>query len=256
MSWFANIRNAALVACLASILGSLIPVWNVTQILLATRSANAQQWAATLLSVAFAYLFAAILPVFLFTLYRSSGTLHVSESIRSISIAAAIALGMTVAADTFDWIRFAWPYLTAGSRLGGVLSESQAPTAMGQISLLLNLFSSLAFIPLLVAFYRQPSDQAEAEVPVSKSLRVVTTVTVIAWGLLVVFSLVRLVLTPYTYVQLRDVALHYGRTPPALIGLMTTAFRIVVSQACLFAAPFFVYRCLRRQGPAVDGLTE
>lgn len=56
-----------------------------------------------------------------------------------------------------------------------------------------------------------------------------------------------LALTPYSFVTLRNLALQIGRRPPTFGDLLAEQIRTVLVQACLFAAPYIVYRSLREQ---------
>jgi hypothetical protein len=77
---------------------------------------------------------------------------------------------------------------------------------------------------------------------------IVTRVAVIAGGLWLAFNVVRLAYVPFIYPQIRSYALYYKRTPPRLWDMMAEAVRFALGQACLFAAPFIVWR----SGPHVE----
>ena len=85
----------------------------------------------------------------------------------------------------------------------------------------------------------------DSDVPVSRLLRVMTTVAVISWGLWVAFLVVRVIAMPFAFVQTRNYALQIGRTPPVLWDMMAEAIRTLLIQTCLFAAPYIVYKSLR-----------
>lgn len=77
-----------------------------------------------------------------------------------------------------------------------------------------------------------------------------TKVAVIAWGLVVAFLVVRLVAMPFVVLHLRSYALQIGRTLPSLWDMMAPEIRTVLVKACLFAAPYIVYRS-QREGAEV-----
>ena len=153
---------------------------------------------------------------------------------------AAIAFGMMF---TAGWIKI------LDSRPGAisVLSTERAPWTINYGSTLRAGFSDLSYILLLIALSRQATDTSSADVPNSRLLRLVTKVAVIAWGIWLAFNLVRVVLTPYSYSQLRNYALQDGVTPPKLANAMVDAIRTLLSQDCLFTAPYVVYKGRRRQ---------
>jgi hypothetical protein len=76
-----------------------------------------------------------------------------------------------------------------------------------------------------------------------------TKAVLVIWGLWVAFNIVRVVLTPYSYFQVRDLALQNGQPPPQLSLMMAGAVRTLLEQACLFICPYIVYNSwLRRDG--------
>jgi hypothetical protein len=204
-----------------------IPMWNATQTMLAIRSTWAI--AATVLS----YLLSAILPVFYFSLYRNDGIPRLSKRLRLLSLAGALAGGIVVAAGLSVWLEtFSHafrPYLTT-------------------LKMLLSDFVNLACILLLIAFFRQASDEPHAAVSISRLLRFVTRAALIAGGLWFTFNLLRLALTPYVYHQLENQALQIGVRPPQTEADMTMgAIRTLLEQIFLFTAPFIVYKSALRR---------
>jgi hypothetical protein len=228
---FRDIRKTALTTCIAALLSLLIPTWRASQQMITIGSTRLPWW--NILTFVLAYLFTPILPLFFFALYRNETTLRFSKRLRQLSLAAALVWGAIVAVDLVEWI---------GS-LGAtsVLVGARAPRAISDVSVLLSEFSNLACILLLIAFFCQASDVSYTEVQVSRVFRFVTKLPVIVGALVVTFALVRLVLTPYSYLQLRNYALQIGRRPPPLPGMLAEAIRTLLTQACLFTAPFLVY---------------
>ena len=56
---------------------------------------------------------------------------------------------------------------------------------------LFNVFSDLAYVLLLVAFFRQSRDETGLDVPVSKLLRYVTNVAIVPWSLWLTINVIR-----------------------------------------------------------------
>jgi hypothetical protein len=246
-----DIRRIALIACIAAVLGVLIPVWNAmqTMIPIGTTLPLWKLWLVPLLMLM--CISVAIMPAFYFALYRNEGTLRLPKRLRSLSLAAAITFGTIIAVDLTRWIGTLGPYWTTLKMLDWragavtVVIAVRNPRTISLVSSLLGEFSNIAFILLLTAFFRQAGDESCQDVPTSKLLTLVTKVAVIAWGLVVAGLIVGLVLTPYDYFQLLRNTLPFGRTPPPLWPLMLQAVRRLLEQACLFTAPYVVYRSWR-----------
>ena len=208
MSWLTDIRKVALLACVTSVASLIMPLWNSTQ------------WAAPL-SVLVS-LMTALPPTFYFALYRDHGSLRISERLRLLARAAAFSNGTLLAFGLAAWIK----------------------SPMGPVPTLLGALATVANILLLAALSRDPGEQPEEARPVSTLLYVVTKVTVIAWGVWVAFNLLRLVLVPYSYSQLQNYAFSVGRDGPPLAGMIKEAIQTFLRQACLFIAPYIVYKSL------------
>ncbi len=211
--FFTDIRKVALISFIAAVLGLLLPVWRLTQ---QTAGIRLSLWA-RVPTLLFAYLFTAIMPVFYFALYRNQGTLRLPKHLRQLSLNTAIVYVCFVT--------------------GGVAST------VNEVANLLSECSNLAYVLLLFAFSRQSDDESfsPGDVPVSRFLGFVTKAAVILYGIWIAFNLVRVVITPYGYAQLRDLELHVGRRPPQLSRMMLEAIRTLLTQACLFIAPYVIY---------------
>jgi hypothetical protein len=100
---------------------------------------------------------------------------------------------------------------------------------------------------LLFAFSRQSDDEsfARADVPASGFLRFVTKAAFILYGIWVAFNLFRVVATPFIHSLLEHLTLKGGRTPPPLSRTMLEVIQMALTQACLFIAPYVVYKSLR-----------
>jgi hypothetical protein len=187
------------------------------------------------------------LPVFYFALCRNEGTLRISRGHRMIGAGAAIVLGIIVAARVPGWIGSLSPFWTSlkttSWRTGGssVLAVVGDPTAIRLIPTAMQVFGNAAYILLLIALCRHTTDESSVDVPASSLLRIVTKVAFIAWGVLLIGSLGRVLMTPSAYFQMREYSYRYSSASPKLLDMMVDAIRTLLSQACLFAAPYIVY---------------
>ena len=234
---FPDIRKAALIACVASVLSLFIPLWNMMNSIIRIESANSSSnwWLAPMLMVA--YPLAAVMPMFYFALYRNEGTLHFSERLRFICRAAAFIFGAISAVELLRWIRSQGAFWTAVRMVdwskGGAngLAAFRELRRIRGVSTLFEELGNFAVILVLIAFFRQVPN---GESSVSGLLKFAAKVTTVAGGIWLAFLLIRIVVTPYSYSQL-------GRTPPPFWEMMGT----FLAQACLFTAPYVVYK-----GPA------
>jgi hypothetical protein len=252
--WLVDVRKAALVAGVATVLGSLIPGWNAALSMYAIESMR--QWSIPL--IVLGYCFDAILPVFYFALYRNEGLQDFPRSLRLLSLAAAIVLGIIMAAWLPQWIESFGAYwaeirlLDWSAGAATVSMVAREPGTSRQLAALLSTFSNLAYIGLLVTFFRQERGESSEDIPVSKLLAVATKVAGIAWGLVVAGSLVRLPFMPFVYIQIRDLAISSGRRPPQLEAMMLDAIRTLLVSTCFFTAPYAVYRSRLRRTEAAE----
>ena len=204
-------------------------------------------------------LFTAIMPAFFFAVYRNEGILRVPKRLRLVSLAAALTSAVMLMVDLPGWIRSLGRYWTAMTtvdwRTGAesVLIFVRDPRTIGQLTTCLEICANIAYILLLIALFRQPSEHSETDLPVSRLLKRMAKMATIAWGVIVLAVLLGLLLAPYTFYTLRNYALQLGRTPPTFEYLLVKQIRIVLQQACLFAASYVVYKSLRQPtGNLVD----
>jgi hypothetical protein len=249
---FIDIRKAALISFIASVFAISISAWNATQTMMRIESVNSLSKGLVALGLAVIYPFAAIMPVFYFALYRNEGTLRFTRELRLLSLAAAVSIGIVLAAGLPDWIESQGPYWTAIKTLdwrsGGtsLLPALRALKKINQFSTLLAALGDIAYILLLVALFRQgTSGDSTPDLPVSRWLKLVTTVAIIAWGIWAAFNLLRILSVPFTYAGIRSFDLQTGRTPPSFATVMLSDVRDFVTQASLFAAPFVVFKSIR-----------
>jgi hypothetical protein len=190
--------------------------------------------------------------LFYFALYCDQGTLHISRHVRLLGGVAALVQGIIMAADlparlgalSSDWAvtrKLDW-WNGAPGRWNAVRN----PFTIACISNVLDLLLSVFSIALLIALSRDPSDKPSEEIPVGRVLREVSAVAVILFGLVLVGQLVGIGLAPHNYSVLRDYAYRLGRRPPRLAEFLTPLIRGLVLEACLFVAPFLVYRASLR----------
>ena len=256
--WFSDLRKTALIACIAILLSLPIPTWNLIQTTIVTGPTSGFWRFAGIPVVVSLTLFTAIMPMFYFALYLNETVLHFPKRLRLLALMAASTFGVIVltalpalvrslaayysAMKTFDW--------SVGAT--SVLAFARDPRTIGHLSILLGELSNIACILMLIAIFRW-TDEPLDNVPVSRLLRVMTKVAVISWGLVVAFLVLRVIAMPYVFFQLRTYAFQIGRTPPQLWVMMAEAVRTLLIQACLFAAPYIVYRSQReRIGSLVD----
>lgn len=253
--WLTDIRNAALIASVAAILGVLIPVWDGARSMLAIESIP--HWIVLPLIVLI-LCFTAIMPVFYFALYRNEGLPNFSTSLRILSLTGAIVLGAITAAGFPQWIESLesyWADISVFDWSAGAATVSMAahePGTRTQVTSLLGEFSNLAYIMLLIAFFKHASKETDRDITNSRMLVIMTKIAVIAGGLVVAGCVIRLPFMPLVYSQIRDLAIQVGRTPPRLATLMVDAVRTLLVQACLFTAPYVVYRSSLRGAVAVE----
>jgi len=249
-AWPSDIRKVARITFLTAVLGLLIPLWRETQQVAAIRLPEL----ARVSIIGFGYLFGAVLPVFYFALYRNEGTLRFPKPLRRLSLVTAVVFALLAAWSLPDWIGFIdyFSSATVEWRRGSaaVLAFVRDPRTVNEVGHLLNGCSNLAYILLLVAFYRQSDSEsvaAAADLPPSAFLRWVTKVALIAYGIWVAFNLVRVVIAPFA---IRVAAFKAGVRPPHLGHVMMEVIEMLLSQACLFVAPYVVYNSwLRRDEP-------
>ncbi len=114
---------------------------------------------------------------------------------------------------------------------------------ISHVAWLSGVASNAASMLLLGAFFFASQEEREpASAPVSRFLAGATQIAVVCWGLVVVVSAVRVAMVPYTYRSLLEYASKAGTGLPQVASLWTDAIRTLISQLCVFAAPFIVFR--------------
>jgi hypothetical protein len=230
-----HVKRAALVACIATVIGVAIPMWNSTRQMLALESNIGKLGAIAAILVG--YVFTAIVPLFYFALSRNDGHLLVSRNMRRMAMTAAAVIGLLGVAAIPGWI---------GTFRGeNVLEFAARPWTIGDTAAALGVIANLAGILPLVALVRLANDgSSERGVSVSRLLRIVTKVAVIAGGIVAVGCAVGVMATPWVYSYIRDRSLEMGYSngrwtfSRLAIDRAQTALTVV----CVYVAPFVVWR--------------
>jgi hypothetical protein len=240
-----RLRKIALFASIAGATSALIPLWNGVLMMGAARARPLDFWL-----VAVALLASATMPVFNFALYQNQGTLYFSRYLRYLALAAAIVLTLLLAMGLPQRIGLLASYLSALRtvpwRTGTVAMWSvvRDPRTIYHVSTVLAEISDLALILLLMSFFRQKDDLAQSDVPASRFLQVAARATTVVWGLWLFFNMIRGILAPYTYLQIRNYAAQTGRPAPTAADIVGELLRAMLSAACWFSVPYIVYRSL------------
>jgi hypothetical protein len=236
-SWLKDIRKTALLAGITGVLSLVIPAYEELPKLAAIDPQHMSWWAFPF--IVLALIVSPILLVFDFALYLDKGTLSVSRRLRALSLAGASTSGISMVITIPAWVR-----LFGAGPEASILTSGREPWTLVHLSALLLGFSKVGAILLLIALSKSPEESSTASVSVSKLLRVVATIAATVWGLCISLMVLRLLMTPYTYIQMRDLALQFGRTPVTLPYLISDAARTLLEQFGFFVAPFVVWRSI------------
>lgn len=249
--WFTDLKSIALIACIAGVLSLPLPIWNAIQTIAAATAPTNDFWRlAEILALVLMTLFTVIIPVFYFALYHDEAILYFPKRFRLLALIAAFTFVVMVLTTLPAWIRSLTTYLAAfdwSIGAASVLVFVRDPRTIGYLSTLLGELSNIAYVLVLIAIFRRADESQETGVHVSRMLRVMTKMAVIAWGLVLLTALLGLLLTPYSFYTLRNDALQIGRRPPAFGDMLVRQIRTVIEQACLIAAPYIIYKSLRER---------
>ncbi len=224
----------------------MIPAWNGLQTMGAIGAGRPIEFGL----VAISLLATGTMVVFIFALYQNPGYLRIPKHLRQLALGAAIILTMIVTWGLSQWIGSLVAYLSALKAVnwgpGGATAWTVArdPRTIFQVSTLLSEISDFGFILLLVSFFRQDQDDVDTSVASSSMLRTVTKTTLIIWGLWLGFNLIRGMLTPYIYLQMRNFAAQARQAPPPAIDLVAGMLTAILLAACFFIAPYIVHKSL------------
>ena len=246
--WSLNLRKAALITAIMGVLGILIPGWSTANSLLAADSSQLSQVRGRIPAIALDYLLGAILPVFYFALYRNKGMLRFSRSSRLAALLGVFGFGLLAAIELWQWIS---GFIARGT--AGVLGHPDYQWMSDDFSALLGPFGRLVFTIPLIAIFRQEGDESDAQIPISKSLRIISRASVIVWGLPLALQLIALAFSPYIFQQVRQAHYRLGNTPPRLADMYEGATYVLLCQVCNFAVPCIIWRSIRRATHARPG---
>lgn len=247
-----DIRRTALVTGVAAVLGSLMPVWTGMRMILGIDSLRSWFIPFLLLELCVS----ALMPLFYFALYHNEVLPEFPKRLRILSLLVAIIFSGITVAELPRWFGSFGSYWATIRMLdwrpgaATLLDVVREPGTYRQLASLMAVLWNFAYVGLLVAFFRQDPKESSRGIPISSFLSLMTKIAFIAGALVVAGCLIRLLFMPYIYVQLRDLAIQNGVTPPRLATLILDAVRTLLLQSCLFSAPYVVYRsCLRRARP-------
>ena len=241
--WFTDLRRIACITFISGALGSFIPVWNSIQGMIALESANPESKLWMTPMIVLGGLITATMPMFYFALFRNEGTLHFARRFRPLALAGVFSLGLYVAVGVPKVIRSMHSIRTESVLFDGRSSTTSVSTIAGG---LLAEFSDLGAILLLIAFFRHSNGEPNTKVPMSRLLSIAAKAAVIAFGLWSAINVVRLVLSPIAYSQVRNYALQVGREPPHFAGILADMIPALLSSVGLLIAPYIVYKSQTR----------
>lgn len=136
-------------------------MWTATQNALAAAAHPVTQWAAVVL----AWLFAAILPLFYFALWRSEGKIRITGVLRWVSLAGAAAGGIVVGTS--------FPVMTLRTTFSDV--------------------ATLSCVVLLIGIFLHAEETTGRP---TRFLRVMTWVAIVGGGIWLAFNLLAMVIRP------------------------------------------------------------
>ncbi len=130
------------------------------------------------------------------------------------------------------------------------------PWKISDIGWFFGVLSGVSAVLLMIAVYRHIDDQSETTACVPKLLRVATKAALLAWGIFAAFCVFRLAAVPFTYPELRRLALQYGRSLPSLLSIIAEPARMLLSAAALFVGPYIVWRAIPSAAGGISPLGE
>jgi hypothetical protein len=181
---------------------------------------------------AFVVLLAGAFLLFYFALCRDRGTLRISRPLRLFGLAAALISGSLLARELLE-------------RLGALGSHSGSAIASNVLAMLFRAVLS----GLLVTLSREPREEAPEKIPVGPTLRVASGVVVTAFGLVLVFQIAGIALSPYTYSLVRTLRYQFGSTPPAFWSFLGPMLYKFTSNLCEFVVALLVFVATRSGKP-------
>lgn len=246
--WLSDLRNAALVALVAGVMSLPIPMWNATQRMTRLEAYILYKTWINLFIVLL-YVLAATMPVFYYALFRNQVVLHFPKRIRPLALMAMICM-LIFATHGLPQIPKIGAYWTTLKMLdwkkaATFLAVARDPNTVGSVSLLLQGFANLASIWLFSVLFRLATNKQMPDPQVSRQFRLTTKVAVVLSGLWFGFNVLRMIASPFVFLQIRNWALHAGRPAPSYWSFAREIVWALLSSAGLFAAPYIVYQSLK-----------
>jgi hypothetical protein len=225
-----TVKRAALLACVATALALAIPMWDSSLKILALEPNIGKLGA--LVAILLGYSFASIVPLFYFAVYLNEGELLVSRNLRWTAIAAAAVIGVLGAAAIPGWI--------GSFQRETVLDSAARSWTPSDTSMVLGQISNVAGILLLAALSRLPGNAiSDRRVAGSKLLRLLTTIAIIAGGIVMVGCAIGIAATPWVYSYIHE---RYSNVDWTFPGFAVDRIRAALSVLCTYAAPFVVWK--------------
>jgi len=227
-----DVRKAALIACAAAVLTSVMPMRDFIETL---ESMHLPLWWTIAMGVPIGVV-ALGFPVFYFELYREGGTQPLSPGSRRLCIAGALALLADLASHVPAWIGL------AGSGAEATVPGPPAPWTMGRILAFVPVMNLAYVLPLLALAVPWREAVPKATDSASKLLQGTALLSAFVGGVLAVLGVFGLVLAPVTHAHFVSVSQQTGHLPPELSEVAMEPLRRLLNGFGLFAAPYVVWR--------------
>jgi hypothetical protein len=211
-----DLRKIALITCVTGVAELLVVGWDKLPSLLSMAFAHAQWWVIPALPVML--LFGSAMPIFYFALYDDPGRMRFPTLLRKLALIAAV------------------------TEVGIFLLRFHPSSVVLSGRFFLGVIADLAYLLLLLTMSREAPDDVSEQPTPSEFLQFVTRVTVLLWGAWVAFQLVRFPIAVYLHSYAERLAFQKGRAAPPLQDALGEVVFTFLSQACLLAAPFIVWR--------------
>jgi len=227
-----DVRKAAAIALIASLLGALGPVWSAVREVIDLAAANPEFRWFMIPALVIGCVFTATGPFFYFALARHAEDLHFPRRFRLLACIGIGGVGLYEGASLQVLLPAIFPRWAGVSALQPLLAE----------------LWNLAPILLLLAIYRRADDEVEGGAPISAELRIATKAAVIANGLWFAFCLVRMTFAPFVF----PIAIEFvGRRAPLGLWLAAGAADAFAA-AGMLAAPLIVHLSMRTRSETLD----
>jgi len=253
-AWLTDLRKLALLNCILSILSMLVPAGRLVATVNTITTDHPDRWDWVIPALVAFALVTGLFLTFFWALYRDRTTIVLPAHLRLIALGAAIVL-LVIGFRTFGaWafgIRDDWSFVTQREWRTGARSLRgwlENPVTVREFASSTAIASTISYVFFLIALFRRTDGSGRSDVPVSKLLAGATKGSVVVAGLILAFLLIRVLITPYLYSQIREMAAGVGRKPPPFLYFIRDTIRDFLLGACYFTAPFLVYMSIRRGG--------